>query len=370
MLHLDKIKAQNFKNYSHYALEFSSKMNGISGQNGAGKTNLLDAIYLLSLTRSYFGHSDTEIVKENEDFYTLDASYSKDSELLSLKCAYGQGRKKSFTLNDVKYKRLSEHIGLLPIVMVAPDDLKLIKGHSEDRRKLLDQHLSQADTDYLEKLLSYNRTLKQRNAALKSMAEARRYDEALILSYDEILYPAGKLIHEKRKALILEMESYFQKYYQTISSDNESVSCDYKSSLNEADFKELLIKNRERDRILCRTSVGPHKDDLLFKINDKAAKKFGSQGQQKSYLLSIKLALYELMHKSMGVYPLLLLDDIFDRLDRQRVENLIHCITQNNIGQIFISDTDTDRMLKIFSTFTSDYKVFRIEAGEATEMEL
>lgn len=365
MLHIEKINAQNFKNYASLSLDFDLKLNGFTGVNGSGKTNLLDAIHYLCLTRSFFGHTDSEIIQHNQGFYTLEGQFKTAENAYQVLCKFGQGRKKAFSLDAEVYSRLAHHIGLLPVIMIAPDDIKLIKGLSEDRRKLMDQHLSQVDSEYLEQLIIYNKNLKQRNAALKRMAETRQFDEALIQSYDNFIIPSGQFIHERRKALSLELATSFQKIYQSISGGRENVSCDYKSELLDNSFESLIQSSREKDRIMGRTTKGPHRDDLIFRIEEKAARKFGSQGQQKSYLLSIKLALYELLQNAKGIKPILLLDDIFDKLDEHRVKNLIETIMANSFGQIFITDTDTDRLQEIFNRFTSAYKIYQIEAGEA-----
>lgn len=362
-MHLKSLTLTNFKNYAGSQLRFSPKLNFFVGQNGAGKTNLLDAIYYLSFCKSYFHASDRYNIRHEADFLRLDARFELREEEERIVVKMGKGKKKEISRNDLVYARFSEHIGVLPVIMIAPDDVFLIKGPSEDRRKIINATISQLDQSYLQVLIRYNKLLQQRNATLKQFQEQRRFDANLLNTYDSQMAPLGTQIFEQRKQFIAELNPLLQHYYATISEGKEEVACQYRSGLHEHKFADILAAKQQHDRLLQRTTEGPHRDDLIFTIRGLPLKKYGSQGQQKSYLLALKLALYQLIKTKVQVSPILLLDDLFDKLDAHRVEQLVALITSEAFGQVFISDTHLERMTHIFDKFVKNYQVLVIENG-------
>ncbi|MEM6318808.1 MAG: DNA replication and repair protein RecF [Bacteroidota bacterium] len=360
---LQKIKLANFKNYESQTIDFSNKINCIVGLNGMGKTNLLDSVYYLCMCKSHFGISDSFIKKHQTDFFRVEGHFRKGKKLLKTVAKVIPKEKKTFELNAVPYERLAEHIGLIPVVMITPYDVELALEGSEVRRKFLDNTLSQLDASYLSALIQYNRILKQRNAALKKMGEVGRVDDSLLDIFDEQLVGPAQLIHQKRKEFSQLFIPLFQNYYKVISGDQESVNYTYRSHLNERTLAELLKENRPKDVVLQRTTVGVHKDDLAFKIEGFPLKKYASQGQMKSFILALKLSQYELLRQQKDCTPLLLLDDIFDKLDKQRVKQLLSLLFENNFGQIFFTDTHENRLTDILKDLNTDFKRFVIESG-------
>ncbi len=335
-----------------------------------GKTNLLEAVYYLCMCKCSSSINDRNVMERKADFFRLEGRFEILEKNQKVVAKVIPGKRKDFELNDVLYSKLLEHIGLIPVVMIVPDDTELAKEGSEIRRKFLDNTLSQSDSGYLEYLMVYNRVLKQRNAALKQFAQTRTYDQTLINTFDEQLIKPANYICEKRAAFIKSFSPVFENYYKSISGEQESVRCTYRSQLqdNEEDFRALLKSSNEKDRILQRTTCGIHKDDLRFFIDDFALKKFASQGQLKSFVLAMKLAQYDFLKQIKECKPLLLLDDIFDKLDRSRVEQLVRLLIEGDFGQIFITDTHEKRMEEIIKNFGTDYKKFIIEEGKILGM--
>jgi DNA replication and repair protein RecF len=362
-VYLKQLAILNFKNYNEANFEFSSKLNAIVGDNGAGKTNVLDAIYYLSFTKSYFLQQDSLNVKHNKDFFLIKGKYIKTEDELELSCGFKKDKKKVFKKNNKEYKKLAEHIGLIPLVMITPSDFSLISGGSEERRKFIDGVISQYNRDYLENLLNYNKVLLQRNQLLKQFAKNNFFDRDLVSTYDNQLVNYGNYIHQKRKDFIIELIPVFQKYYNHISGGSEIVELEYKSQLNENKFEDLIQNNLEKDRITTHTTIGIHKDDIELSLSNHLIRKLGSQGQQKTYLIALKLAQFEFMSKLSKFKPILLFDDIFDKLDSKRVEHILHLVLDNNFGQIFMTDANQYRIERILSKLSENYSVFNIEKG-------
>ncbi len=363
-MYIQKIKLTNFKNYESQTVDFSTKVNCIVGLNGMGKTNMLDAIYYLCMCKSHFGVSDSYIKKHKEPFFRVEGHFKKGSKNYQTVAKVIPKEKKTFELNKVPYDTLAEHIGLFPVVMITPFDVELALEGSEVRRKFLDNTLSQLDSTYLKALIQYNRLLKQRNATLKQFGENRKVEHSLLDIFDEQMEAPAVLIHEKRKAFSDLFIPIFQEFYKIISNDQESVNYTYRSHLNDNTLVDLLKENRQKDIILQRSTIGIHKDDLIFKIEDFPLKKYASQGQTKSFILALKLAQYELLRKQKDCSPLLLLDDIFDKLDKQRVTQLLQLLFEKDFGQIFFSDTHENRLSDILTNFNKDFKRFILEEGK------
>ncbi|MCD4679725.1 MAG: DNA replication/repair protein RecF [Bacteroidales bacterium] len=367
---LNKLTLVNFKNYTEASLSFSDKLNCFIGDNGVGKTNILDAIHYLSFCKSYFNSIDTQNILHDEAFFSIHGFYNKNGNKTDkISCVQKRGHRKQFKLNNKEYDRLADHIGMFPLVMTSPSDINLIHGGSDERRKYLDSVISQFDKLYLDDLINYNKVLNQRNSLLRSFAENHSFDKTSLAIWDEQLIRLGNVIHKKREDFFKELNPIFQQYFETISGGREKVSLIYDSQLFQGDFPELLDTALNKDRIMRFSTVGIHKDDLKFNIGDYPIKKFGSQGQQKSFLIAIKLAQFEYTKKMKGFKPVLLFDDIFDKLDDFRVKHLIELVGNNNFGQVFITDTQKERIARIFTTVNVDHKIFKIENGIIEEIE-
>lgn len=366
---LKRLILLNFKNYTDINLQFSDKMNCLVGNNGMGKTNILDAIHYLSFCKSFFNPIDSQNIRHNEPFFVIQGFYNRNGEDTEVYCGQKRNQKKVFKHDKKDYERLSEHIGMYPLVMISPADAELINGTSEVRRKFIDGIISQYDKVYLEKLIAYNQVLKQRNALLKQFYENRNFDSVTLEIWDEQLIIHGKSILEIRKEFLKEFIPLFNKHYNYISESKEEVSLNYESSVGEKDYKTALITSLERDRILHYTTIGPHKDDLDFILNGFSLKKFASQGQQKSFLLALKLAQFEFIKNKKHTKPLLLLDDVYDKLDESRFKKLIELVSGNEFGQVFITDTHPDRIKDLFAFNLIDKKIFHVENGEVKEIQ-
>lgn len=361
---LQQLSVINFKNYAEASLTFSDGVNVFTGNNGAGKTNLLDAIHYLSLCKSYFNPIDSQQIKQGTDFFIITGTFNKNGNSDSVACSVKRNQKKQFKRNKKDYQRLADHIGLFPLVMVSPYDISIIIEGSEERRKFIDNVISQTDNSYLDELISYNKVLINRNALLKQIADTGRYDPSLMDVYDEQLIASGAKIFAKRKAFMESFTCIFDGHYSYLSDNAEQVQLSYESQLFNDDFASTLKKNLERDRALERTSSGIHKDDLLFTIHGMPMKKFGSQGQQKSFLIALKLAQYSFLYRQNGFKPILLLDDIFDKLDDQRVTKLMQMISNHDFGQVFITDTNVSRVQSVFNGIGVGITLFKVKAGE------
>lgn len=363
-MYLTQLSLLNFKNYVQADLNFLPGVTVFAGDNGAGKTNLLDAIHYLSLCKSYFNPVDNQQILQGTDFFMVNGAFSKEEQKDTVSCAIKRNQKKQFKRNKKEYQRLADHIGLFPLVMLSPYDITLIMEGSEERRKFVDNVISQTDHQYLDELIAYNKTLLNRNILLKSIAETGKYDPQLLEVFDEQLIASGTIIFQKRKAFMEVFTDIFNRHYQYLSEGAERVELVYDSQLLQEDFGFLLKKSTERDRVLERTSVGIHKDDLQFSIHQMPMKKFGSQGQQKSFLVALKLAQYSFLYQQKGYKPLLLLDDIFDKLDEKRIHKLMQMVSDNNFGQVFITDTNAERMQQVFDKIGVEVTIFTVDKGQ------
>jgi DNA replication and repair protein RecF len=365
-MYLQKLKLTNFKNYKEADIEFSDKINCLVGDNGAGKTNILDAVYYLSFCKSYFNPVDVQNINHESDFFAIHGNYLRNNTSADkVSCIQKKGTRKQFRINNNEYERLADHIGLFPLVMISPYDRDLINEGSDVRRKYIDGVISQFDHVYLDNLLNYNKVLTQRNILLKKFADGNSFDNASILLWNEQLVKYGENIFEKRKYFLENFIPIFQYYFNFISGGNEKVGIIYESQLKDGSLREMLEESVERDRVLKYTTKGIHKDDLNFLIGEYPVKKFGSQGQQKSFVIAIKLAQFEYMKDIKGFKPILLFDDIFDKLDDKRVEQIIKLVSEHSFGQVFITDTQLVRIKKLFDKVDIDHKIYEIAAGEA-----
>lgn len=356
----------NYKNFTSKSFSFEEKINCFVGYNGVGKTNVLDAIYHLSYTKGYFNSVASQNIQYNTDFFVIEGTFQKNKREEIISCSLKRGYKKLVKRNGKEYEKLSDHFGLLPVVIISPSDTNLIIEGSDMRRKFMDSIISLYDKEYLQFLIKYNKVLAQRNSLLKFFAANLTFDQTNIDVYNEQLVNFGTLIFEKRKKFLSEFIPIFQKRYKQIIGSidenrvEENVELKYRSQLKSSDLKNILEQNIDRDRILQYTSVGVHKDDLIFTLNNHQIKKNGSQGQQKSYLIALKLAQFDFVKQQSDITPILLLDDIFDKLDENRVSHLINLVNDKNFGQIFITDTHAERTESIIKNINLDYKMFQL----------
>jgi DNA replication and repair protein RecF len=363
-MYLNRLTLSNFKNYKEADLNFCPKINCFVGNNAAGKTNILDALYYLSFCKSYFNAVDTQNILHDADFFAIHGTYSNQSETDDkVSCIQKRGQKKSFKINKKEYNRLADHIGKIPLVMISPYDRDLINEGSEVRRKYIDGVISQFDKHYLEHLINYNKALQHRNTLLKNFAEQHYFDEVSLQIWDENLVTYGTELFEKRKQFLADFNPVFEEYYHTLSGGNEHVEIIYESQLSLKPFSELLNDSVGKDRLVRYTTNGIHKDDLLFLIDSYPVKKFGSQGQQKSFVIAIKLAQFEYMRRLKNFNPILLLDDIFDKLDDQRVKQIIKLVSNDKFGQVFITDTQRKRIENIFINHDIEHSIFEVNEG-------
>lgn len=357
LLKLDSISLVQFKNYHQTAFSFDDRIVGIAGKNGVGKTNLLDAIYYCCFTKSYFARTDGQNVLKGAAGFRIEAHFSLAGEPVKVVCILRETGKKEFLLNDEPYEKFSHHIGRFPCVIIAPDDIQIITGGSEERRRFLDALLSQLDATYLQHLIDYNKVLQQRNSFLKSLAEKRQADTGLLDVYDEQLGRYGNYVHEKRKSFLLAFIPAVQQFYQQIAGVEEPLHITYESQLLQYSFSDLFFRFREKDMLLQRTTGGIHKDDLDIQLQQQSFKLIASQGQRKSLLFALKLAEFEALKNAKGFAPLLLLDDVFEKLDEHRMHNLLSQVCLENEGQLFITDTHEDRIRKHFGQLVGSYQV-------------
>jgi DNA replication and repair protein RecF len=363
-MYLNKLSLLGFKNYAEADFEFSKNINCFVGNNGEGKTNLLDSIHYLAFCKSFFNPNDSQNIFHNNPFFVIQGEFiNSDNTKDEIYCGFKRNEKKQFKKNKKEYARLAEHIGSIPLVMVSPADSELITEGSDSRRKFMDSAIAQFNKQYLENLLAYNKILAHRNAVLKNFAEARMYDKETIAVWDEQLIAYGNKIHLERQKFIEKFIPIFNTYYQLLSGDKEQVGIEYASQLNTQKYEALLETAVKKDLHLQYTSVGIHKDDLDFKIGNFALKKFGSQGQQKSFLIALKLAQFDFLKNIKQKTPIILLDDIYDKLDESRVQKLMEIVSSQGFGQIFITDTHQDRIARIFKKIKTDFKLFKIKGG-------
>ena len=357
-MYLKKISLVNYKNFEAEAFEFDTKINCFVGNNGVGKTNVLDAIYHLAFTKGYFNSIAVQNIKHDKEFFVVEGTFNLDKREELINCSVKKGQKKIVKRNGKEYEKLSEHIGLIPVVIISPNDTNLISEGSDVRRKFMDSVIAQSDKNYLQDLIRYNKVLSQRNALLKYFASNHTFDLLNIDVYNKQLMDFGDKIYQKRKQFAEDFAPIFKKRHQNISNDDENVSFDYKSQLKNTNFEELLQKNIEKDRVLQYTSMGIHRDELLYSIEGYPIKKFGSQGQQKTYLIALKLAEFDLIQLQSKKTPILLLDDIFDKLDENRVSKIVDLVNDKNFGQIFITDTHAERTENVIKKTNQPYKMF------------
>lgn len=360
---LENISIINYKNIKGVNLDLSPKINCLIGHNGVGKTNFLDAIYYLSFCRSANNPIDSQIIMHDENFFMLEGNYrTEQGDIENIYCGMKRGTKKHFKRNKKEYKRLSQHIGLVPLIYVSPSDSSLIEGGSEERRRLMDVVISQYDHSYIELLSNYNKALQQRNALLKMEEEP---DSSLLDIWEQEMARNGELLFQKRLAFVDELVPVFQQIYQQISGQREIVSLRYISHCQRGPLLDVIQRDRFKDRAVGYSLHGVHRDDLEMLIGDFQMKREGSQGQNKTFVLALKLAQFDFLRRtSSTTTPLLLLDDIFDKLDAQRVESIVQLVSGDNFGQIFFTDTNRDHLDKILSKSDGEYKIFTVEGGD------
>ena len=360
---LENISIINYKNIKGVNLDLSPKINCLIGHNGVGKTNFLDAIYYLSFCRSANNPIDSQIIMHDENFFMLEGNYrTEQGDIENIYCGMKRGTKKHFKRNKKEYKRLSQHIGLVPLIYVSPSDSSLIEGGSEERRRLMDVVISLYDHSYIELLSNYNKALQQRNALLKMEEEP---DSSLLDIWEQEMARNGELLFQKRLAFVDELVPVFQQIYQQISGQREIVSLRYISHCQRGPLLDVIQRDRFKDRAVGYSLHGVHRDDLEMLIGDFQMKREGSQGQNKTFVLALKLAQFDFLRRtSSTTTPLLLLDDIFDKLDAQRVESIVQLVSGDNFGQIFITDTNRDHLDKILSKSDGEYKIFTVEGGD------
>jgi len=357
---LKSITLTNYKSFSAKTVDLDPKINCFIGSNGVGKSNVLDAIYHLSFGKSYFNPISSQNIKHGEDFFAIKGSYRNESKEEVVIINFKKNDKKVIKRNNKKYEKFSDHIGFIPLVIISPSDRNLIAEGSDIRRKFIDSVISQSDKKYLENLINYNKILTQRNSLLKLIFKNKNFDKQTIQVYDSQLESIGEKIHMKRKMFLNHFIPVFKDKYKSISNNNEDVDIRYKTDLEFDKLSVLLQENIEKDMFLQYTSKGVHKDDLVFNINDYSVKKFGSQGQQKSLLIALKLAQFDFLKSQNKNNPILLLDDIFDKLDKNRVKQIINLVSADDFGQIFISDTDEERTIESIKEINNSNKIFKL----------
>ncbi|MDN5204451.1 DNA replication/repair protein RecF [Fulvivirgaceae bacterium BMA10] len=362
-MRLENLSLTNFKNYEILEIDFQREVNCIVGINGSGKTNLLDAIHYLSLTKSAFNSIDSQNIKHENDFFSVRGRFVLHEKVYSLQCSLKNRQKKIFKVDGKPYEKISEHVGRFPVVLINPNDTDLIREGSEIRRRFVDSIVSQMDHNYLLDLIKYNHVLKQRNSLLKKFSETNTFDKDLIEPFDLQLLSVGRRIFEKRQSFLTSFKPLFKTHYDNLSEKREETSIKYHSDLLSTNFKEDFLNNIKKDLALQRTTAGIHKDDFLFEINNFPLKKFGSQGQQKSFVIALKLAQFDLIKEKKGFVPILLLDDIFDKLDDLRINKLMEMLINESFGQVFITDARPERTQRIFESLDIPMQIFHVENG-------
>ncbi len=365
-MYLENLHLYSFKNYSEESLAFSPFINCFLGPNGSGKTSLLDAIYYLSLTKSALNPIDSQCIKHGDAQMVLRGDFSKDSKNFQVICHIQNGQKKTIKLNKKPYLKFSEHIGKFPVVMIAPNDAEIIRDGSETRRKFFDGMLAQYDQSYLDILIKYQQALKQRNSLLKSFAEQNRMDKDELESWDSRILNWGALLFEARKEMINQFIPFFEEHYHQLSNKKEDMKIVFQSDWHEETHTQLFKDNLKKDLLLKRTMMGSHRDDYEFLMDGHPLRKFGSQGQQKSFVIALKLAQFEVLGEKTGTKPILLLDDVFDKLDDMRIARVIKLAAEDTFGQIFITDARPERTLAIIDQLPKDRAIFLVESGRVS----
>ena len=362
-MYLRKLTLLNFKNIAQGELQLGPGINCLVGDNGAGKTNFVDAVHYLSMCKSAFGMTDGQTIRHGEEFFMAEGHYTTDrSHSERIVCSFSRKGGKVLKRNDKEYERLADHVGLIPAVVVSPADSVLISDAADERRRFLNAFLSTLDRAYLTALMRYNAVLSERNRLLKMHP-----DETMLSIYDRQLVEHGTVIYDRRRAMVERMQPIVADYYRLLSEDREQVGLHYKSELAERPFAELLQAARQKDFVNEFTTAGIHRDDLTLRIGGYPLRKYGSQGQQKSFLIALKLAQYTVLSEERGERPILLLDDLFDKLDAGRVEQLIRLVSQERFGQILITDCNPTRLMAILDRAGSDYRLYRVSGGVATD---
>ena len=359
-MNLSHLTLLNFKNYEQVEFQFEPGVNCLTGPNGCGKTNILDAIHYLAFCKSYFTSVDSTCIRHDGNMAVIQGHFEHGNNTEKLFCALKNGQKKQFKRNQKEYSRLSDHIGLFPVVMVAPTDQFLITEGSDVRRRFMDGIISQMDKKYLTDLIAYNKLIQQRNALLKQWDE-RKLNPSDFEVWDEQIAPLGEAISSARDLFLEKFISVFVTNYNYISDNKEQVNLVYDRSFKEGEFFELLQKSLDRDKYIQYTSAGVHKDDLTFTLEGYPIKKFGSQGQQKSFVIALKLAVFQLLKEKKNIKPIVLLDDIFDKLDNARVTKLMDLVSNETFGQLFVTDTDAKRIHEIFDHLSFPVKIFELD---------
>ncbi|GJM27494.1 MAG: DNA replication and repair protein RecF [Cyclobacteriaceae bacterium] len=362
-MYLENISLSYFKNYHHCRLKFSPAINCFTGPNASGKTNLLDAIHYLALTKSVFNPTDQQNIQHKQEYFSIRGDFRQDSKKHQIQCSYRNGAKKVIKRNNNAYPKLSEHIGAFPLVMITPYDTDLLREGSMVRRKFLDGLISQINPQYLQDLLKYQRLLNQRNQLLKTFSARHQFDAQLIAAYDEPMLQLMKAISASRRDFLRDFVPVFKSHYSTLSQGNETVDIAYRSELLSKDFESRFLANHQKDLLLQRTDLGVHKDDMICSFDGHSVKKFGSQGQQKSFVIAMKLAQFDSLQAAKRFKPVLLLDDIFDKLDDDRISKLMDMVSGQTFGQIFITDARPERTARILENLDIEVLNFRVEAG-------
>jgi len=363
-MYLKTLSLLNFKNFGEADIAFSPRINCFVGNNGAGKTNLLDAIHYLCLCKSYFNPVDTQNISHNKEFAMIQGTFTANERSDEVLCSIHHNRNKVFKRNKKEYEKLAHHIGLFPVVMISPEDSSLIMEGSEERRKFLNSMISQYDKRYLEDMICYNKLVSQRNKLLKDFGASHKFDEEMLSVYDDQMILPAERIFARRNEYTEKMIPIFRKYYHLIAPDHEEVDLKYQSQLVDHDYRILLSASRDKDRIMQYTTQGIHKDDLLLNLNGYPMKKTGSQGQQKTFLVTLKLAQFDFIKAMNQTPPILLLDDVFDKFDETRVRQIIRLVSDDHFGQIFITHTDEHKMQSILGEMDTDFRLFHIHEGK------
>lgn len=362
-MRLKRLSLINFKNLAQQQIEFGESINCFVGDNGTCKTNIVDAIHYLSLCKSALGMSDTQCVMHGEEAFVIDGTYeNEEGRKEQIVCTYNRGSQKIIKRNGKAYERFSDHLGLIPVVIVSPADSMLISESAEERRRYINAFISQFDHDYLQQMIRYNAALAERNKYLKIGS-----DEQMLQIYDMQLAASAEVIYNRRKEMIEQLQPIVAHYYKLLSDDRETVSLTYRSDLQNGELTEMLAEARQKDLILGHTTVGIHRDEILFTIGDVPLRKYGSQGQQKSFIIALKLAQYQIIAEQTHRSPILLLDDVFDKLDESRVAELISIVASDAFSQIIITDCSYERMERLLSGSDADYKLFNVTYGKVLE---